>query len=167
MLHHHVPYMKDLPNHDLITADCLKARAPAKFTHVRGFYLIPTFIVKCGKRRNEHIICQHFSIKIKFSVSTLHEILDLKKVKGSASKANKDCQILLFDVHVVHGTPKVTFPRRIGEDDGKQAVSTLHSNVQLLFSLIKAIVLCRSRRRCRPRISKSLIRTHKHVEENR
>ena len=71
----------------------------------------------------------------------MHEILEQKKVKGSASKANKDCQILLFDVHVVHRTPKVSFPRRISEDDGKQAVSTLHSNVQLLFSLIRAIVL--------------------------
>ena len=72
-------------------------------------------------------------------------------------KANKDCQILLFDVHVVHRTPKVSFPWRISEDDGKQSVSTLHSNVQLLFSLIKAIVLFSSRRRCRPRILKSLL----------
>ena len=89
----------------------------------------------------------------KFSLSTLHEILEQKKVKGSALKANKDCQILLFDVHVVHRTSKVSFPRRIIEDDGKQVVSTLHSNVQLLFSIIKAIVL----RRCHSRILKSLM----------
>ena len=100
-----------------------------------------------------------FQIIDKFSLWTFLKILEQKKVKGSASKANKDCQILLFDVHVVHRTPKVSFPRRISEDDGKQAVSTLHSNVQLLFSLIKAIVLCRSRCRCRPRILKSLITT--------
>ena len=72
--------------------------------------------------------------------------------------ANKYCQILLFDVHVVHRTPKMSFPWRISEEDGKQAVSTLHSNVQLLFSIIlKAIVLFRSRRRCLPRILKSLM----------
>ena len=35
--------------------------------------------------------------------------------------------------------------------------SSLHSNVQLLFSLIKTIVLYRSRLRCHPRILKSLI----------
>ena len=86
-----------------------------------------------------------FWITNKFSFSTLLKILKQKKVKGSASKANKDCQVLLIDVHV-HRTPKVSFLRRIIEDDGKQAVSTLHSNVQLLFSLIKAIVLWR----CRP-----------------
>ena len=62
----------------------------------------------------------------KFSFSTLHEILEKKKVKGSASKANKVCQILLFDVHVFHRTPKVSFPRRF---------SSLHSIVQFLFSL--------------------------------
>ena len=81
------------------------------------------------------------------------EILEQKKVKGLALKANKDCQILLFDFHVVYRTPKVSFPRRISENDGEQAVSTLHSNLQPLFSLIKAIVLCR----CRPRILKSLL----------
>ena len=80
-----------------------------------------------------------------FSLSTLLKILEQKKVKSSASKANKDGQFLFFDVHVVHRTPKVSFPRRISEDDGKKAASTLHSNVQLLFSLIKAIVLYRSR----------------------
>ena len=85
------------------------------------------------------------------------KILEQNKVKGSSLKVNKDCQILLFDVHVVHRTPKVSFPRRISEDDGKQVVSSLHSNVQLLFSLIKAIVLCHSRRRCRPCILKSLL----------
>ena len=68
--------------------------------------------------------------------------------RSSASKANKDCQILLFDVHVVHKTPKVSFPRRISEDDGKQAVNTLHSIMQLLFSL---------RRHCRPPILISLV----------
>ena len=87
----------------------------------------------------------------------MHEILQQKKVKTLALKANKDCQILLFDVQVVHRTPKVNFPRRISEDDGKQAISTLHSNVQPLFSLIKAIVLCLSRCRCRPRILNSLL----------
>ena len=71
----------------------------------------------------------------------MHEILEQKKVKGSASKANKDCYILLFVFHDVHRTPKVSFPRSINEDDGEQAVSSLHSNVQLLFSLIKTIVL--------------------------
>ena len=45
-----------------------------------------------------------------------------KRQKGSASKANRDCQILLFDVHVVHRTQKASFPRRISEDDDKKAV---------------------------------------------
>ena len=82
------------------------------------------------------ISCLVFPIKIidKFSVSILYEILEQKKVKGSSSKANKDCQILLFDVHVVHRTPKVSFPRRISEDDGEQVASSLHSSVQLLYS---------------------------------
>ena len=35
----------------------------------------------------------------------MNEFLEQKKVKGSASKANKDCQILLFVVHVVHKNP--------------------------------------------------------------
>ena len=50
-----------------------------------------------------------FSIKIidKVSLSTSLKILEQKKVKGSASKANKDCHIFLFDVHVVHRTPKL------------------------------------------------------------
>ena len=87
----------------------------------------------------------------------MHEILEQKKEKGSASKANKHCQILLIDVHVVHRTPKVSFPRRNSEDDSKQVISSLHSNVQLLFSFIKTIVLCCSRRRCRSRILKSLL----------
>ena len=89
------------------------------------------------------ISCLVFPIKIidKFSVSILYEILEQKKVKGSSSKANKDCQILLFDVHVVHRTPEVIFPRRISEDDGKQPVSTLHSNVDFFSSVIKDIVL--------------------------
>ena len=65
--------------------------------------------------------------------------------------ANKDCHILLFDIHVVYRTEKLSFSRRISEEDGKQADSKLHSNVQLLFSLINAIVLCR------PRIIKSLM----------
>ena len=63
------------------------------------------------------------------------------------------------DVYDVHRTPKVSFPRRIKEDDGEEAVSTLHSNVQLLFSLIKTIVLCRSR----PRILKSLLMLSSYV----
>ena len=73
----------------------------------------------------------------KFSFSTLHEILEQKKVKGSAAKANKDCKILLFDVHVVHRTPKMNFPRRISEGDGRPAGgSSINSSMQLLFSLI-------------------------------
>ena len=82
-----------------------------------------------------------FQINNKFSVATLHEILEQKKVKGSALMA----------------IPKVSSPRRITEDDGEQVVSSLHSSVQLLYSVIKTIVLCRSRRRCRPRILKFLI----------
>ena len=39
-----------------------------------------------------------FQINDKLSVTTLHEILEQKKVKGSALKAKKDYQILLFDV---------------------------------------------------------------------
>ena len=54
-----------------------------------------------------------------FLVATLNEIFEQKKVKGSASKANKDCQTLLFNVHVVHRTPKVSFPPQITEDDGE------------------------------------------------
>ena len=77
----------------------------------------------------------------------MHEIFEQKKVKGSVSKANKDCQILLFDVHVVYRTPKVSSPRRINEDDGEQVARSLHSRVQVLYSVIKAIVLFRSRRR--------------------
>ena len=88
-----------------------------------------------------------FQINDKFSVSTLHEILEQKKVKGSASKANKDCQTLLFDVHVVHRTPKVSFLRHISEDNGEQMVSLVRSSVQLLYSTTKAVVLCRFRRR--------------------
>ena len=61
-----------------------------------------------------------------------------------------------FDDDDVINLIKKIIIRRISEDDGKQAVSMLHSNVQLLFSLIKAIVLCRSRRSCRPRILSSL-----------
>ena len=75
----------------------------------------------------------------------LLKIFEQKKVKGSASKANKDCQVLLFDVHVVNRASKVSFKRRISEDDGELVVSTLHSNVLLLYSIIKAIVLCRYR----------------------
>ena len=60
-----------------------------------------------------------------------------------------------FDDDDVINLIKKIIIRRISEDDGKQAVSMLHSNVQLLFSLIKAIVLCRSRGR--PRISNSLL----------
>ena len=87
----------------------------------------------------------------------MHEIIKQKKLRSSASKANKDCQILLFDVHVANRIPKKSFPRCITKDDGEQAVSTLHSNVQPLFSLIEAIVLRRSRRRCRPHILKFLV----------
>ena len=76
---------------------------------------------------------------------------------GAASKANKDCQILLFDVHVAHRNPKVSFPRRITEEDGEQVARSLHSTVQLLYSVIKTIILCGSRRRCRSCILKSLI----------
>ena len=79
-------------------------------------------------------------------------------VKGSLSKADKSFQILLFDVVVVHGTPKVSFSRRISEDDGEQLVSSQHSNVQLLYFVIKAIVFFRSRRRHRRRILKSLMK---------
>ena len=43
-----------------------------------------------------------FRSSINFSISTL------QKGKKFASKANKDCQILLFEVHAVHGTPKVS-----------------------------------------------------------
>ena len=86
----------------------------------------------------------------------MHDILEQQKVKDSASKENKDCQILLFDVYIVHRTPKGSFLRRISEGDGEQMVSLLYFSVQLLYSIIKAIVLCRSRRRCRPGILKSL-----------
>ena len=41
----------------------------------------------------------------KFSVSILNEILEQKRAKPLASKANKDCQILFFDVHVVRRSP--------------------------------------------------------------
>ena len=61
-------------------------------------------------------------------------------VKGSLSKVNKSFQILLFDVVVVHGTPKVSFSRRIIEDDGEQLVSLLHSNVQQLYFLLFSAV---------------------------
>ena len=71
--------------------------------------------------------------------------------------ANKDYQILLFDVHIVHRTPKVSFPWRITEDNGEQVACTLHCSVQLLYSVIKVIVLCRLRRRFRPLILKSLM----------
>ena len=47
----------------------------------------------------------------------MHEILEQKNIKGSASKAKKNCQISIFDVQVVHRTAIVTFPRRIGEVD--------------------------------------------------
>ena len=80
-----------------------------------------------------------FQFNNKFLVATLHELLKQKNVKGSASKANKDCQILFFDVHVVHRTPKVSFPQRITQDDGEQVARSLHSNVQLLYSVIKTI----------------------------
>ena len=55
-------------------------------------------------------------------------------VKGSALKANKDCQIFLFDVHVVHRTPKVSFPRHISEDDGKQVIKlTIFQRATIVF----------------------------------
>ena len=60
-----------------------------------------------------------FQINDRFLVVTLHEIFEHQKVKGSASKANKDFQILLFDVHVVHRTPKVSFPRRVSEQPAR------------------------------------------------
>ena len=66
-------------------------------------------------------------------------------IKGSLSKTNKSFQILLFDVVVIHGTPKVSFSWRISEDDGEQLVSLQHSHVQLLHFVIKAIVFFRSR----------------------
>ena len=65
----------------------------------------------------------------------------------------------LVDVHVLHRTPKVSSPGRITEGDSGQGMRSLHSSVQLLYSVIKNIVLCRSRRCCRPRILKSLITT--------
>ena len=95
----------------------------------------------------DHQYIFHFD----FARISLHEIVESKRVKGSASKVNKYCQILLFDFHVDYRTPKTRFPPCISEDDGKLAVSSLHSNVQVLFSIIKAIVLCCSRLRCRPR----------------
>ena len=84
-----------------------------------------------------------FPIEIidKFSLSTLHEILKQKMVKGSATKANKDCQILLFDVHVVHKTPKTSFLRCISEGDGKQVAKSVHSSAHFLYSTFMAIVL--------------------------
>ena len=45
----------------------------------------------------------------------------------------------------------------ISEDDSKQVISSIHSNVQLLYSITEAIVFYRSRRRCLPRILKSLL----------
>ena len=85
-----------------------------------------------GSRFGLSMILQFFS---------LYEILEQKKVKVSASKANKDCQILLFDVHVICRIPKASFPRCISEDDGKQMVSLLHSIVQLLYLVINSVVL--------------------------
>ena len=82
-----------------------------------------------------------FQIIDKFSFLTLHKILEQQKLTGSASKANKDCQILLFDVHDVLKTLKVSFTRRISEGDGEQMVRLLHSSVQLLYLAIKFILL--------------------------
>ena len=93
------------------------------------------------------VYCFRFRLSIKFSFQ-LCTNLEQRKLKGLASKGHKHCQILLFDVHVVHKTPKVSIPQRISEDDGRQAVSSVHSSVQLLYIIINTIVLCR----CRPRI---------------
>ena len=60
-----------------------------------------------------------FWIIDKLSVSFLHEILEQKMLKGSASNANKDCQTL-FNVNVFHKTPKSSFLPHISENDGKQ-----------------------------------------------
>ena len=86
-----------------------------------------------------------FQISDKFLVATLHEILEQLRGKRFSLEGH---QILLFDVHVVHRTPKVSFSRRITEDDGEKVARSLHSSVQLLYSIIKTIVLCRSGRRC-------------------
>ena len=51
----------------------------------------------------------------------------------------------------------MSFPRRISKDNGEQVAHSLHSNVQLLYSAMKAMVLCRSRRYCRPHILKFLL----------
>ena len=74
------------------------------------------------------ISCLVFAFWIidKFSLSTLHQILEQEKVKGSPSKANKDCQIRL-DIHT------------------KKVINSVHSRLR---------VLCRYRRRSR--ILKSL-----------
>ena len=62
-------------------------------------------------------------------------------------KGNKDCQVLLFDVHVVHRIPKWRFSWRISEDNGQQVVSMIYSNMQYLYSIHKTIALCRYCRR--------------------
>ena len=61
--------------------------------------------------------------RINFPFRPCARFSDKKLLKSSASKANEDCQTLLFDVHVVHRTPKMNFPRRISifdddDDDG-------------------------------------------------
>ena len=51
----------------------------------------------------------------------------------------------------------MSFLRRVNENDGEQVARSLHSSVQLLYLVIKAIVLWCSCRRCHPRILKSLL----------
>ena len=102
---------------------------------------MPNFLIGTLRNengRNNEGSCENIN-------STLHEILEQKKVKGSASEANKDCQILLFDIQVDQRTLKVILPRSVGEDDVKQVVSSVHSSVQFMYSAINtAFVLCRS-----------------------
>ena len=62
-------------------------------------------------------------------MTALHKIIEQEKLLGSASKATKDFQILLFDVHDVHKTLKVSFTRRIGEGDGEQVISSIKAIV--------------------------------------
>ena len=75
--------------------------------------------------------------------------------------------ISLFDLHLplcyilVEISETQEYNQGVREDNGKRVISTPHSSVQLLYSVIQAIVLCRSRRCCRLRILKSLLKYDK------
>ena len=58
------------------------------------------------------------------SLSWMIDFARDSRTEGSAWKAKKNCQNLLFDVHVVHRTPEMSFPGHISEEDGEQMASS-------------------------------------------